>query len=83
MTGPEFGLLTAASTNLGDEIQALAARRFLPRVDRLVERERIDADPGGDGPTRVIVNGWFMHDPRRWPPHPKLEPLPISLHLST
>ncbi|HKP75251.1 MAG TPA: polysaccharide pyruvyl transferase family protein [Longimicrobiaceae bacterium] len=83
MTAPEFGLLDCGSANLGDEIQALAARRFLPRVDRLVARERLDADPGGEGTTRVILNGWFMHDPRRWPPHEKIAALPISMHLSS
>jgi hypothetical protein len=28
--------------NLGDEIQTLAATRFLPRVDTWVHRERLD-----------------------------------------
>jgi hypothetical protein len=80
--GTEFGLLVSGSDNLGDEIQALAARRFLPRVDRLVPRENLCADPGGPGPTRVIFNGWFLHHPRRWPPHEKIVPLLVSFHLN-
>ena len=78
----EYGLLSHASPNLGDEIQSLAARRFLPRVDRMVPREKLDADPGGTGPTRVIMAGWFLHHPRHWPPHEKIVPLLVSFHLN-
>ena len=78
----EFGLLSYDSINLGDEIQSLAARRFLPRVDRFVPREDLAADPGGDGPTKIIFNGWFLRRPDRWPPNEKIVPLLLSLHLS-
>jgi hypothetical protein len=78
----QFGLLSHTSYNLGDEIQSLAARRFLPRVDRLVCREQLDADPGGSGRTRVILAGWFLHHPRRWPPHHKIDPLLVGFHLN-
>jgi hypothetical protein len=79
-----FGLLTyPTSHNLGDEIQSLAARRFLPRVDRLIDREALDADPDpAFGRMAMILNGWFMHRPRHWPPHPKIAPLLVSLHIS-
>lgn len=77
-----FGLLSYETVNLGDEIQSIAARRFLPRVDCLVPRERLDVVPGTDGPVRLILNGWFLHDPARWPPHPSYEALPISIHLA-
>jgi hypothetical protein len=83
-TGTEFfGLLTHVGTNnLGDEIQSLAARQFLPRVDRMIPREDLRADPGVDGRIRVILNGWFLHNPRRWPPHEKIVPLITSIHLA-
>lgn len=83
MTPPRFGLLDYPGIeNLGDTIQSLAARRFLPRVDVLVPRERLAAPPGGDdGPVRMILNGWFMHDTDFWPPHPAIEPLLISMHF--
>ena len=78
-----FGLLSYPGLyNLGDEIQSLAARAFLPGVDRLVPREAIDRDPGGEAPIGLILNGWFMHAPGHWPPHPRLAVLPISFHLS-
>ena len=83
MTPPRFGLLDYPGiANLGDTIQALAARRFLPRVDVLVPRERLAAplDEQG-GPVRMILNGWFMHDTAFWPPNPAIEPLLISMHF--
>jgi hypothetical protein len=78
---PRFALLTfPLSHNLGDEIQSIAARRFLPRVDRLIDRDALDRDPGED--ISLILNGWFMQRPRRWPPHPRFHPLITSFHLS-
>lgn len=83
MTSPRFGLLDYPGlTNLGDTIQALAARRFLPRVDVLVPRERLSAPLAAhDGSVRMILNGWFMHDTNFWPPNPAIEPLLISMHF--
>jgi hypothetical protein len=78
-----YALLSHFGTdNIGDDIQAVAAARFLPRVDRFVDREELSSDPGGPGPIRLILNGWFMHRPRNWPPHAKLRPLPVSLHVA-
>lgn len=80
---PRFGLLSYPGVaNLGDAIQSLAAKRFLPRVDVRIARERIAQPPEGEGPVRLIANGWFMHDPRQWPPHPAIEPLLISMHFA-
>lgn len=83
MTSPRFGLLDYPGIeNLGDTIQSLAARRFLPRTDVLIPRERLAEPPGGrDDPVRMIMNGWFMHDTDFWPPHPAIEPLLISMHF--
>ena len=78
-----FGLLTYSGTNnLGDEIQSLAARRFLPRVDRYISREDLQCDPACDGAVSTILNGWFLHHPERWPPHPAIRPLLTSFHVS-
>ena len=81
MTQARFGLLAYPGiANLGDPIQSLAARQFLPRVDALIPRERISAPLEG-GPLRTILNGWFMHKPSHWPPHPAIAPLLISMHF--
>jgi len=74
-----FGLLDYRTGNLGDEIQSLAARRFLPGVDVLLDRDDLTAAPLA--PVSAILNGWFLHEPVRWPPHPAIRALPISMHL--
>ena len=78
-----FGLLSYPGiANLGDTIQSLAARRFLPQVDALIPRERLSEPPAHPGPVRTILNGWFMHDPALWPPHPAIVPLPVAMHFA-
>lgn len=81
MTDIAFGLLSYPGIeNLGDVMQARAARRFMPRVDCLIERERL-ATQQHDGAVKLIMNGWFMHDDSQWPPHPSILPLLISMHF--
>jgi hypothetical protein len=75
----QYGLFTYAyTTNLGDEVQSIAAAQFLPRVDVLVERDRLhwyrDA-----APIFMIFNGWFGFQPS-WPPPSSLAPLFVSFH---
>ncbi len=79
-----FGLLTYPDTdNLGDEIQSLAARRFLPRVDYLIDRERMDESPALPAENVfTILNGWHCWEPMRWPPAPAIRPLLTSMHLA-
>ncbi len=78
-----YGLLShEGANNLGDEIQSLAAAQFLPGIDRLIPREHLNRDPGCDGPIGLLLNGWFMHRPLRWPPHRKIIPFVTSIHLS-
>lgn len=75
-----FGALTHHTVNLGDDIQSLAAQRFLPRVDLWVDRDRTDALPPGE-PVAVILNGWFGRG-TPWPPGPRLRPLLLSFHVA-
>ena len=66
--------------NLGDEIQNLAAARFLPRVDYFVDRE----DMGGAAEwfsSFLIANGWYLHRERRFPPPSTIHPFYISVHI--
>lgn len=81
MTDLAFGLLSYPGIeNLGDVMQARAARRFMPQVDCLIERELL-ATQQQDGPVKLIMNGWFMHDHHQWPPHSTILPLLISMHF--
>ena len=78
-----FGLLSYHTSNLGDFIQSLAAYRFLPTVDRYIDREALDdAGPIEGEPVKLIMNGWFCHRPDRWPPSPFINPLLISVHIT-
>lgn len=76
-----YGLLFCGTANLGDEIQAIAARNLLPRVDAVLMREALEREPA-EGTVRLILNGWFMHEPRHWPPHESIRPLVISIHIT-
>jgi len=66
--------------NLGDEIQSLAAKQFLPHVDYWVDREMLNSFSAATA--LLILNGWFCIRPQNWPPSPSLVPLLISFHLS-
>src|SRR5215471_17228736 len=79
----KFGLLSYRTDNLGDDMQSIAARRFLPGVDRYVDREALDEQGSADGERlALIMNGWFCHRPDKWPPAPCIDPLLISFHVT-
>ena len=66
--------------NIGDYVQSLAAKQFLPRVDRYVERERLDEEL--KEACKCIMNGWYMHG-THWPPNSKINPLFVSFHINS
>lgn len=76
------GLLSYSTFNLGDQIQSLAARRFLPSVDCYMDREALDQAKGEPGRVKLIMNGWYCHRPDRWPPSSAIDPLLVSFHVS-
>jgi len=80
----KFCLINYSNTaNLGDEIQSLAVKQFLPRVDCHVDREQLHQVSAETGEQYwIIMNGWYCHKPENWPPSPALRPLPISIHIS-
>jgi len=75
-----YGLVVAYTSNLGDDIQSLAALQFYPRVDVLLHREYLNMVQSDDK-IKVVINGWFMHRPENWPPAPVIKPLFISMHI--
>ncbi len=77
----KFALLGYTGNNLGDEVQSIAVRRFLPRIDVTIDREELDAF-AADEPHHIVMNGWYMHRPNRWPPSDKLKPLITSFHIT-
>lgn len=77
-----FANLRTVTNNIGDEIQALAALQFLPATEvTLIDRDRIATAAVAPG-TKLILNGWWMHEPAEWPPPAEIEPLIIGFHAT-
>ncbi len=80
----KYGLLTYDENkrffNVGDNIQSLAAKQFLPNVDVFLNRERL-ADYKGD-PVKLIMNGWFTHNIHNWVPSEQIDPVFVSFHMN-
>ncbi|MGB1269887.1 MAG: polysaccharide pyruvyl transferase family protein [Flavobacteriaceae bacterium] len=77
----KYGLLKywEKETNIGDYIQSIAAKQFLPRVDEYVYRDQLHNVKSN---LNVIMNGWFMHETQNWPPNNSLIPKFVSFHIS-
>lgn len=77
-----YGIITYNSINIGDEIQSLAAMRFLPRIDEYVYREQItNFVPEKEKKTKLIMNAWWMWCPSNFPPSEYIDPLLLSMHF--
>ena len=70
------------TTNLGNEIQSIAARRFLPKIDYYIEHEKLQKFNEGNN-VKMIMNGWFLDCAKAWPPSDNIEPLLISMHFAS
>lgn len=66
--------------NIGDYIQSLAAKQFLPRVDSYINREKLAQYTGEQ--TKLIMNGWFTHNTTNWVPSDDIDPILISFHIN-
>lgn len=79
-----FGVLvysdTLDGTNIGDYIQSLAATQYLPRVNSFINRENLDEFVGET--TKLIMNGWFTHNPKHWIPSSSILPLFVAFHIN-
>lgn len=80
----KYGVLyNAFNLNLGDDIQAYAASRFLPAVDYLIDRETINTFKSKDNePVAVIMNAWYMWEKWHWPPSKCIIPHMVSIHYA-
>ena len=90
----DFGYISYSTENIGDDIQAIAARRFLPENSIPIDREFI-VQFYQNGGVKAIVNGWYMHTKtfgwylsdvpapeKSWPPSASIDPLIISIHFA-
>lgn len=88
----KFGLMTQfpyargrsfVCKNIGDYIQAVATRQFIPIIDEYVEQEELNTYvPDDKVPIKVVMNGWFQWRAENWPPSEYVYPLLISMHIS-
>ncbi|TGE33794.1 polysaccharide pyruvyl transferase family protein [Desulfosporosinus sp. Sb-LF] len=80
----KYGLLVfQETTNIGDDIQSFAAKRFLPQVDYMIDRESLDLFvPEKREQIATIMNAWYMYRRYNWPPSPYIYPLLLSIHFS-
>lgn len=67
--------------NIGDYIQALASSQYYPHIDGFLDRDE-DLKDYDNKPCKVIMNGWYMHNPDNWPPSKKIIPLFVAFHLN-
>lgn len=79
-----YGLLTYIENkknfNVGDNVQSLAAKQYLPQVDQFLNRETL-ADYKGEK-IKLIMNGWFTHNIHNWVPSEDIIPLFVSFHIN-
>jgi len=66
--------------NIGDHIQSIAAKQFLDSFDDYVERENLDSYDKHNN-IKVVMNAWYMHNPKRFPPSDNIKPLLTSVHI--
>lgn len=79
----KYGLMCYGyTTNLGNEIQSIAARRFLPEVDYYIDHEMLESFDE-DANVKMIMNGWYLDCPKAWPPSQNIDPLLVSMHFTT
>ena len=78
----KYGLFEYSTENIGDEVQSIAARRFLPNIDYYFDRDNIDKTDTGKDEVKLIMNGWYTHKPENFPPKNKhIHPLLISMYI--
>lgn len=79
----KFALFTYNTGNVGDDIQSLAARRFLPRVDYMINRDFMnDFTADTTEEIKLIMNGWYSHQPNNFPlRNTQITPLLTSIYI--
>lgn len=76
----KYAVYLGTATNIGEEIQSIAAQRFLPSVDHYIIKEQMHRFHS-DEKTKLIMNAWYMVRPNNFPPQDCIDPLLISMHF--
>lgn len=67
--------------NIGDTLQGLAAKAFLPDSAEAVDREAL-AELDDSIPAVLVANGWYMHRWDKFPPPEAIKPIYTSVHIA-
>lgn len=67
--------------NIGDTLQGLAAKSFLPNDADAVDREAL-SEVDDETPAMLLANGWYMHRWDKFPPPANIKPVYISVHIA-
>lgn len=83
-TDDKFAAIKYSSHNIGDEVQSIAAMRFMPHIDYYVQRERVGSFESKDHEkVKMIMNAWWMWEYKNFPPSNDIDPLLISMYIWT
>lgn len=81
----ESGLLVytplSGKFNIGDYIQSLAAKQYF-QIPPTIYIDRDQTNKYNGQPIKLIMNGWYSHQPQNWPPSNKIIPLFVSMHIN-
>jgi hypothetical protein len=79
-----FAVMWANTSNLGDDIQTLAAINYLKKHNinefEYINREELSKYSGPN--VHLIMNGWFMHNINNFPPSKHITPIFVSFHCA-
>jgi len=75
-----FGILFASTSNLGDDVQTIAQMQYIPKNVKtiIVNREQMHETTET---CDLIMNGWWMHNDKNFPPPKNINPIYISFHI--
>ena len=69
------------SVNIGEYVQSLAAKQFIPHVDQFIDRDSIKYYCGSS--VKMIMNGWWTGLDGIEELSPQINPLFISYHIDS
>lgn len=67
--------------NIGDVLQGMVAKAFLPDNALVVDREAL-GDIDESESALLIANGWYMHSFDKFPPPNNVNPIYLSVHIA-
>lgn len=73
------------SDNLGDDLRTLAAIEMMPRVDRVLDADCLDApmdDLADDDRVIALLSGNVLRETTHWLPDKHIAPVCVGVHLS-